>query len=588
MGWSVGYQVIRERGFDDAQLAQLAALVREINETPWDAEVFRLMIDDALVGGVAAWGVIKLAMTAESEDGGRICEALTRLQELLPDDQVCAEDDHDTLGWSAAYHRFELGAGERRPLLEHGGAGRSVLELVPPEAPRYPPALAAALASLAGPGLDRSVRRNEAMISKALTALSQPECEAERLSRLLGACDPDAVARVGLKRYPAIAHRYHAVAALGVAFDNATDVAALAPLFLEAWRKPRGTYYYGDFPLRGAFASALAAQPAVRDRLIADLDDVESDRADSDLTRRCAERAAMLLGASGDPIAIRRLVAVLRRWRGVALTFTIRSYVLLPAIEALGRHPHPAAAPSLLLALVGSVGWSNAERFAMVGAARARPDLAAPVIQAALEQGVQLEGALAAAEELGPGARPLIAMIEPYLQYPVMGIRRRASETLGALRGTAPAIDETIDPEQFVLHREDEARCDALRAIYRRKDPALLRSLVVGLTIHDALRRQTDYSTVPFWWSDLADLPEEVRRAPSDARLAWVRDHADAMFGPQRILAPIAEVLHQPIADIIAAYGSRRLQLDGATQAVLVAEEAAVDAVAPIPDPAAS
>src|SRR4051812_10152746 len=438
MGWSVGYQVIRARGFDAVELAKLAALVRKVNAAPWDAEVFRLAVDDAPVGGVAASGVIKLAMSAESEDGQRICDALTELQQLLPDDQVRAEDDHDTLRWNAANRRFELGAGERRPLLEHGGTGRSVLELVPPDAPSYPPALAAALASLAGPGLDRRVRSNEAMISKALTALSQPECEAERLSRLLAACDPDAVARVGLKRYPAIAHRHHVVTALGTAFEQATDVAALAPLFLDAWRKPRGTYYYGDFPLRGAFASALAAQPAVRDRLIADLDDVESDRADSDLARRCAERAAMLLGASGDAIAIHRLVAVLRRWRGVKLTFPIRSYVLLPAIEALGRHPQPAAAPSLLLALVGSVGWSNAERFAMIGAARARPDLAAPVIRAALEQGVQLEGALAAAGELGPDAKPLISVIEPYLRYPLMGIRRRASETLGALRGTAP------------------------------------------------------------------------------------------------------------------------------------------------------
>jgi hypothetical protein len=56
--------------------------------------------------------------------------------------------------------------------------------------------------------------------------------------------------------------------------------------------------------------------------------------------------------------------------------------VVLPALESLGRHPHPSAAPALLLVLHGSVMRTRAEHWAIAGAARARADLAIPVIRA--------------------------------------------------------------------------------------------------------------------------------------------------------------------------------------------------------------
>jgi hypothetical protein len=195
------------------------------------------------------------------------------------------------------------------------------------------------------------------------------------------------------------------------------------------------------------------------------------------------------------------------------------------------------------------------------------------------EQGIGIAGGLEAAEVLETAGVALASPIEPYLQYPLLHVRRQASRVLGALLGAAPAIDETIDPEAFVLHRDDEVRHHALRAIHDRSDRSLFRSLVIAEAIDEGLRRLTGDPSLPFsWWDWKEILPEAVIRDDPAARLVWAREQADAVLGPQRVLAAIEPIMDRSTDDVIAHYGTRRLPIDDTTRDVLAAADRDADA----------
>ncbi|MCC6995701.1 MAG: hypothetical protein IT370_13915 [Deltaproteobacteria bacterium] len=571
---------MRERRLDAAELALVASLVRDANAQPWDAESFGLAVPAVeQPSGVIARGCTKLSMDDGSEDGERICDALSKLQALLPSASVRAADDFEQLGWNAAQQRFDFGARERRALHddEHPGDWSSVLTLVPADAPVRPATLAAALAAVAaGSGLDAASRHDDVLIGEALEAMSAPEAVTDPLRAVLAACDPDAVARAALARYPEIQHGYHTRSAIHDALRAVTDVPALAAAFVTAWGQPRGTYYYGDLSLPDGFAAAIAAEPLVQDRLLADLADLDQGRADSDLAQRRSARAADLLAASRTPRARRWMIELLARRRGTEASHAVRYHLLLPVIEGLGRHPDPALAPTLLLALHGGDGCTRADKQAILGAAQAAPELTLPVLRSLLERGVALAGALAAARGMGARALALADVIEPYLRYPLRWVRLESRDALAALRGTAPEAEAPgPEPESSVLHPDREVRHEALRQLHDRKDTSLFHSLVIAELIDAELRRVTDFPGLPFsWWEWKGLLPEAIIQGRPAQRAAWVRSEAAAALGPQRILGPIAAVQERPPAEVAAGYPAQHFHLDPATHAALLAAEA--------------
>ncbi len=580
MGWSVYYQVVRERRLDAGELALVAGLVRDANAQPWDSESFGLAVPAAeQPSGVIARGCTKLSMDDGSDDGERICDALSKLQALLPSASVRAADDFEELGWNAAQQRFDFGARERRALEKqaHDGDWASVLTLVPPDAPVRPATLDAALAAVAaGTGLDAASRHDDALIGEALQAMSAPEAVTDPLRAVLAACDPDAVARAALARYPEIQHGYHTRSAIHDALRAVTDVAALAPAFVTAWGQPKGTYYYGDLSLPDGFAAALAAESLVQDRLLADLADLDEGRADSDIAQRRSARAAELLAASRTPRARRWMLEMLGRRRGAEASHAVRYHLLLPVLEGLGRYPDPAVAPTLLLALDGSDGCTRADKQAIIGAAQVAPDLALPVLRSLLQRGLGLSGALAAARGLGARALALADVIEPYLAYPLRWVRLEARDALAALRGTTPAPEAPgPEPESCVLHPDREVRHEALRLLHDRKDTSLFRSLVLAEVIDAELRRVTDYPGLPFsWWEWKGLLPEDIIQTRPAQRAAWARSEAAAALGPQRILDALAAVQDRPVADVVADYPPQHFHLDQPTHTALLAAEA--------------
>lgn len=580
MGWTVFYQVIRAHRFDEHELAAVSALERDVNAEPWDSEPFGLAVATRdTPEQVIARGFTKLAMNVdESTDASRICDALTRLQRLVPDACVLASDDFGVIGWDEATG-FSIEGGANPPVLDVEGEAewKSLDELVPPPAPKLKKKLAAALAAHAGGALDDAARHDEAMIVQALELVAKKDGPREAVQGLLRACDADAVARVGLSAYGRIHHGYDARRTLADALRLATDRIALAPLFLAAWSRPKGLYFYSEMDLPHEFAANVAAQPAVTARLIDDMKRAEEERAPEELVSRCAERAAELLARSGQRAAIAHLVGIARRWRRRELPRHVDHYVLHPAIEFLGRWPHPLAAPSLVLALDGSTLLARAHHQALLGVARARPEIARDLVASALDARIRPDAALEAAVLLRDTS--LLAVIEPFLAYPDERTRDRAAEAVEATTGTrlpARAVDH--DPESLLLHRDLQVRHAALRAIGKRADPALFLALAIAEWIDAGCQKEItrrSYTHPIDWrpWNEM--VPREILDARDNKRLEWAIDVAPSVLGEQRMLAAVAPWVGAKLADAVAALGPFRLTLDAAKLEQMVREEAA-------------
>lgn len=265
-------------------------------------------------------------------------------------------------------------------------------------APQRKKKITAALAALAAGALPDAMRRDEQMIRQAYELLAacgdQDPAHAE-LEALVAACDPDAVARAGLS--DARNHwRSLTVRLLHDVLDRATDVPSLVPPFLKLWRSLKGPHDHMNLTLGNAFQDRIAAQPEVLARLVDDLDAIEHcEHKPSNLDCGRGERAALLLARSRRREALAHLVDILRRNRNLrmpkgldeamepwaARNVHLRDRVLMPAIRALGQQPDRLAAPSMLLAIDGrDIAW-GANAWALVGAARGRPDLGAMLVE---------------------------------------------------------------------------------------------------------------------------------------------------------------------------------------------------------------
>jgi hypothetical protein len=581
MGWTIYYQVVRAHRLDERELAAVAALEREVNAEPWDAEAFGLAIATVdTPERIIARGSTKLAMSLdESEDADRICDALTRLQRLVADAEVRATDDLGMLVWDDA-EAFALGGrGSARPLVEpEGDAGwKGLRELVPPPGPTLKKKVAAALAAHAADALGEAARRDRQVIQQALELAARRDGPRDAAKALLAACDPDVVARTAFEIYPRIQHGYEAGRALDAALGRVTDPVALAPAFLEMWAHPKGIYYYGDLPLPDAFAAAIASVPEVEARLIADLPPAEAERAPEEIVSRRAARAIELLARSRRPAARRCLVVAIRRWRAAArVPHHVVHRVLLPAIKHLARWPTVEVAPTLALVVDGSSFHWGADRDALEGLAQVRPELARPLVEAVLAAGLAPHAALAAAATLRDAT--LLGEVALYLAYPCRSVRRSAEAAVEAITGTRPAprevVDADADPEPHVLHRDREVRHRALRALGDRADPATFESLVVAERIDRLDQQARGFAvTVPIDWRPWKDLlPPEVVEDRRGERYRWARAEAELALGPQQRLDVVAPWWDEPAA-AVAAMGPVRVALDPATRAAAERDE---------------
>ena len=567
MGWTAYYQLVRARVLDEAELAKVAALVRASQAEAWDGEPFGLEVTSvAAPTGVIARGWNKLAMDAESLDGDRLLAALDSLQALAPDGIVNAVDDFETLGWSGT--NFELGAGTRRPLVaDEGGVWESVLVQVPPP-------LARVEAATGGESIEPSVR-----ILAALRALTSREVEPAPFVAMLAAAPPELVARVGLEHYQELQHGYHARGAIGHALDAASDPGPLVPAFLDAWETPVGTYYYGDFPFHGASGGRLAAVAAVRDRLIADLTDLEEGRATSELEQRRAEQAAVLLGQSRDPVALRRLAATVMRWRTEPPPFAVEQRGVLPALASLAAAEDPQWVPTTLLATHGATGAYQSTRKAIRHSLVARPELAGPLVRALLESGTGISGALEAVRHAGAAAAALADVVTPYLEYPSCDVRNEARAALAAIAGLEVQYargEDLGDPEVRVLHRDRDVRAASLRTVHDENDRSWFVALVHGERVDAVLRAPIADNFLPFSWHSWGDIvPESVASMSYEQKLAWAAGAGAETLGPQRVWLAVADAAALPSARLQAAFHPPTIELAASVRAQLAALEAA-------------
>jgi len=580
MGWTASYQVVRDRILDDTELAGLAKLARALIAKPWDGEPFRLVVTRSMrPDKVIARGWIKLPMDSSSRDPARLCDALDKVQALFPSSLVRAVDDHDQLGWDPRNGCFQFGGRDRRPLVDEtpDDTWQALFEAVPAPPPPLREGLAA-LVEAAGQGLalNDHNRKDERLVREAFDAMIVPEANLEPLKKLLAACDPDVVARIGLSIYPSIQHVMNARDAVGHAFQTVTDVPALAELFAAAWSQPQGTYYYGDMWLPNEFAAKIAAQPLVRDRLLACVDLVEAGKTDKDIDQRCAEKSAVLLGRSADDTATRRLVAIVRKWRDQPQPHAMRFFVVQPALEGLAYGKLPTVAATLMLALDGSTCTYRGDYQAIVGASAADFELARPILRRMLTVGVGLPPALEAIETIGPRAADFAEAIAPYLAYPHLGVRGLARRALTAIGHTPPSDEPPMPaPEQLVLHPNQEVRHEALRAIHARKDKAVFMSLAIAEQVDATLRIATGSSSLPFSWWDWKDLlpPKVVQGRPND-RVAWARSpDGQKALGAQRMLEVVAPIADLTASKVAGQLPPQRLTLDSATRSALAARE---------------
>jgi hypothetical protein len=114
MGWTVYYQVHRDKVLSDAERARLGAIIGEVNGNDLTSEPFRLQYATAPRADRAiTWGASKLSSDdTEMTDLGYILDGLTDIRELLDGATFHVSDDHEVVLWDKEGERYSVDAGE--------------------------------------------------------------------------------------------------------------------------------------------------------------------------------------------------------------------------------------------------------------------------------------------------------------------------------------------------------------------------------------------------------------------------------------------------------------------------------------------
>src|SRR6185312_10205432 len=93
MGWTVSYQVLRERPLDEAEVIKLAELVRRQQKLPWDSESFNLRVPKSpRADRVIADGWNKVSMGSTSNDVELVKAAVNEMHALLGGELRVSDD----------------------------------------------------------------------------------------------------------------------------------------------------------------------------------------------------------------------------------------------------------------------------------------------------------------------------------------------------------------------------------------------------------------------------------------------------------------------------------------------------------------
>lgn len=511
MGWTAYYQVIRETPLTESEILTLAEFVRKQRRAPWDAEPFSLQIAQAArADRVIAAGWNKLAMSEQSSDGALLQHALDELAKLVGGELRVRDD---------------FGAYTRGPQLVQLTYG----ELIDPEK-----LVAAKPVTVSGSDVNS--------LLDALVA-TDDRAQQDQLRASLNALPAFDVATAIYVRYRELSRNYWVQSVLGDAQQRLADPASVAHVFLEAWRNPEGTYFYGDMRFEESFVIGLGRVPDVVAQWTTDIETALQPQ-QSDLVYRCAEVAIRSLALTGH---IRPLLELVRSLRHKTRKSDVEYRLYVPAHRFLLERNDPRTIPTLLLyaAMARREGWWTR---GVTTLAKLAPERIRPWATELARRGVHRTDAI------------------QWMQ--LLGEHTLAAELTA--RGSAPLTDRAVDVDRTTRH-------DALRELSKQKDPSTFVSLVLAESLDKYLRARSEDGSVSVDWYDWRDIIEgDGREGTTAKKLKWYELVGKRRLPPQVIWPSVAEIEKVGAAVVAERYASEFLEVPANEIAALEAEEAAI------------
>ncbi len=601
MGWTVHYQVLRDRQFSDRELAQLSAHVAAANRPRFAQESFRLWVTRYTnAEQLVAYGTMQVPdSTSESEadraDRQRLCTALTRIAALFPDVRVRLTDDRRVFAWDPGLRVASLDGGTPDPLVQVSDLSSfsDLFRVAPP-----PVVETACVTELLAGARPSGATLVETMQSLALLPNDHPHqaLAAERLAAL----PATSVVAAGMAAYPDLVGR-NVWNAVGSAIETGVDMARFARAFLALWSHPRGHTWHSDMHFPDVALSAFANDPSIQARLCEDVR-AASDPTAHETVHRRAEVAARMLGRARSEAAVIALVDTARALRGQELASAQRYYSAVGVYRGLADAEVPAVVPTLLAGvLTGDLQQSHVAG-ALVPLARLAAGRIAPVLRALARAGelvIETSEALLLAAQHERDDATLVDALRELAALPTLDRQRAASALteLGHFVGDLPALPP---PEALVAHRCRPIRDRAIEDLDRRVDPTLVRALCLADALDGMVRREPSRR----WLTTTERCAPDIRRAPLSEQLRWIdalqcplpkQQHLEALApvargdldataatypnGWPRATADTLAALEREEATILAALQRGTLAFGGATSAL--AEPAAIELLAP-------
>lgn len=511
MGWTVSYQVLRDRPLDQHEIVKLADLVRRQLKQPWDSESFHLAVATTpRADRVIADGMNKISMGQTSQDVELIKAAVSELHALLGGELRVSDD-------------FQVLSKTPRPIHIAYGELVDVTTLV-----AAPPVEVAA-----SDGIPELIAK---MIEVSDYKLRKP------IEERLAQHDPVEIARFIYRAYAQLGKDDGVRSALSAALGRVSDPSVLVPDFLAMWPHPTGTYFYGDMPKPTSFVTAIARDPRIIEQMIADVERTLRDP--TEMPCRCAAAAIDILGAGGH---VREIVDAIRKRRGRSLSTDERYTMFNHAHRVLASSNDPRVVPTLLR-FVGTEKSFGAASRVMDGLVTLAPDRVRPYVVTLAKRGVHRRDCIKWLGQLGDPD----GLIEPLTARANAPIEERAVDVDRDTRHSAlREIHKRVDPSTYVSLVLAESLDKFLRA--RTDFPGL------PFSWHD--------------WRDKLP-PGEAVEGTTAKKLKWYELVGKNLLGPQVIWPSVKVLQERGPAAVSPEYPSELLEFDAATVATLEREEA--------------
>jgi hypothetical protein len=577
MGWTVHYQLVRDAALTDDERAALVKLVTAEERRGYDGAGFGLAVARRPGAvGVLASGMSKLGGDFEGRDANQMVAAINAALDALPGSELRVFDDYEVFGVEDG--RCSLSGEPTAELVEDEGELVAVRDLI---APSVPEPLAGFLAQLARgePLPAQSAALDAKLIKLAFTTIKTLKYDHpsyEPIKGLLRQVPRDRLIERGFKDLKTIINN-PAIRVFYDAIDAVDDLAPLVPAFLAIWRKPGGLYWYGDLGFSQRAWDRLARDPRVIAQMTADLEAVTVDA--DEIVHRRAERSAQMLARSGDPEALRTVIAFVRRWRLDKLPTNLQYQSRSGAVRALCEYGGAAGFATVVLEIDRE---RSAHRHGALALGLARLDGArAASIVARLIDGSAGHSDLAQAAASIGGADGA-ATLARIAALPIARIRDWIPK-LYREHGIEPPVLPPLPPdEERIVHPAEEARNEALEAMIERRERGLFVALVWAEALHRALQvRERGSSSGPGWkgWEDV--VPEKIRRTSSAKQLAWAAGDGANVLGPQTPIAALVPVQQAGLPAALAAFPPAVFRFTDDERARFLAEEATLVESAP-------